>query len=173
LDSHADTCCAGATAQVIEYTGRSCDVSPFSNEYDALTNIPVVKAATAYDDPETGDTYILVMGEASYFGNQLPNSLLCPNQMHVNGIVVDDVPIHLSSDKSSTHSIFVPEQGVRLPLKLHGCFSYLPTHLPTTKEIEDLPWLELTSDMEWDPYEPHLAQHEEDLRNWLPTPEQK
>jgi len=35
LDSHADTCCAGATSAMIEYTGKTCDISPFSKEYDA------------------------------------------------------------------------------------------------------------------------------------------
>jgi hypothetical protein len=174
LDSHADTCCAGATAQVVEYTGWSCDVLPFSNEYDALKDIPIVTAATAYDDPETGDTYILVMHEALYFGDRMATTLLCPNQMRANGIVVDDVPIHLSPDRSSTHSIFVPDQGVHLPLHLCGCLSYLPTRLPTMKEIETLPWLTLTSKIEWEPYAERFAQSEKVLREFVPpVPEEE
>ena len=39
LDSHADTSCACATAAIIEYTGKTCDVSPFSKEYSAMQNI--------------------------------------------------------------------------------------------------------------------------------------
>ena len=74
LDSHADTCCVGATAAVIEYTGKTCDVSPFSKEYSAMQNAPIVKAANAYDDAVTGETFILIMGEALYFGNRMENS---------------------------------------------------------------------------------------------------
>jgi hypothetical protein len=127
LDSHADTSCAGATARVIEYTRKTCDVSPFSKEYDAMLNIPIVKAATAYDDPETRDTYILIMGQALYFGDRMENSLLCPNQMRANGVIVDDVPLHLAPTDKAIHSIYIPDEGVRLPLKLFGCLSYLPT----------------------------------------------
>ena len=39
LDSHADTCCAGATAAIIEYTGKTCDIYHFSKEYSAMQNI--------------------------------------------------------------------------------------------------------------------------------------
>jgi hypothetical protein len=47
LDSRADTCCAGATAYVIEYTGKVCDVYPYSPKYKPRSNIPIVKAVTA------------------------------------------------------------------------------------------------------------------------------
>jgi hypothetical protein len=152
LDSHADTCCAGATAHVIEYTGKTCDVSPFSKEYNAICNVPIVKAATAYDDPVTGETFILIMGQALYFGDWLEHSLLCPNQMRANGIEVDDVPMHLASNGASTHSLYSPSDDVRIKLRLHGCLSYIPTRLPTAHEIENCPWVILTSDSEWDPY---------------------
>jgi len=48
LDSHADTCCTGLTCCVIEYMGKTCDVTPFSHEYEPMKDIPIVKAATAY-----------------------------------------------------------------------------------------------------------------------------
>ena len=60
LDSHADTCCAGANCRIIEYTNRSCEVTAFSQHYDKLSNVPIVKAGTAYDAPN-GETYILVL----------------------------------------------------------------------------------------------------------------
>jgi hypothetical protein len=172
LDSHADTCCAGATAAVIEYTGKTCDVSPFSKEYSAMQNIPIVKAATAYDDAETGETFILVLGQALYFGDQMDHSLLCPNQMRANGIVVDNVPMHWSSDGMSTHSIYVPDERVRLPLKLHGCLSYLPMCLPTQNEIENKVWLTLTNDIDWDPYASNFEEMEELTKSNHPIPDQ-
>jgi len=79
LDSHADTCCAGATAAIIEYTDKTCDVSLFSKEYSAMQNIPIIKATTAYDGAETGEMFILIMGQALYLSDS-------PNQMRANGI---------------------------------------------------------------------------------------
>ena len=63
LDSHADTCCARSTCHIIEYTGKLCGVTPFSHEYEPMMNIPIVKGATAYDDPQTGKTYILILAQ--------------------------------------------------------------------------------------------------------------
>ena len=89
LNSHADTYCVGATAAVIEYKGKTCDVSPFSKEYKTMQNVPIVMAATdVYDDAETGETFILITGQALYFGDRVENTVLCPNQMRANGVIV-------------------------------------------------------------------------------------
>ena len=53
---------------------------------------------------------ILIMGQALDFGNRMKNSLLCPNQMRANGIVVDDVPMHLAPNGQLTLSIYVPDE---------------------------------------------------------------
>ena len=121
-----------------------------------------MKAATAYDDPSSGEMFILVMNQALYFGDQMENLLLCPNQMRSHGIV-DDVPMHLSGG-NSMHSTYFPTDEVRLPLDMHGCISYLPTRLPSKKEIEDCTWLELTSGIEWDPYASEFKQQEDQVR---------
>jgi hypothetical protein len=51
-----------------------------------MSNIPIVTAATAYDDAATGVTYILVLGQCIYMGDKMPNSLICPNQLQSYGI---------------------------------------------------------------------------------------
>jgi hypothetical protein len=81
--------------------------------------------------------------------------------------------LHLSSDGLSTHSIYVPHEDVRLPLKLYGCLSYIPTCLPSQEEIETLLWVTLTNELDWDPYSSTFAQKEELHRADLPTPEQE
>ena len=58
LDSHAATSCAGSNFIVIEYTNKSCNVAPFSNHYNIVKGVPIVKAGTAYDSPNER-TYIL------------------------------------------------------------------------------------------------------------------
>ena len=151
LDSHADTSVADANFIVLEYTNQTCNASPFAKSYDQKQDVPIVKAATAYDDERTGITYILVLRQALYFGDEVEASLLCPNQLRSNGVIVDDIPIHLSHNNASTHSITFPHENVTLPLKLNGCFSYIPTRTPTTQEIKSCQWLILTSDAQWEP----------------------
>jgi hypothetical protein len=80
------------------------DVTPYNqNKYEPETNIPIVKAATAYTD-SAGITYILVLNQALCLPD-LDHSLLNPNQMRAKGIIVDDCPQHLSdpSMPPSTH----------------------------------------------------------------------
>jgi hypothetical protein len=108
LDSHADTCCAGANCVVIEYTGKVCNVVGFNHDSpnDELIGIPIIKTATAYD-ALTGETFIIVLSQALHLGNYLSYSLIFPNQLRHYGLVVDDVPRHLAPDPTSaTHSIF-------------------------------------------------------------------
>ncbi len=107
LDLHADTCVAGSNCIVLEYTQQTVNVSGFAPEHGELTNIPIVTAATAFDDPKTSNTLILILGQAVYLGDQVTTTLLCPNQLHFNGIIVDDIPIHLAHPtRPSTHSEF-------------------------------------------------------------------
>jgi len=77
LDSHTDTCCAGSNCVVLEYTNKSCNVIGFNrdNTKDELVNIPIIKAATAYDAP-TGETLIIVIPQALYLAEHLSYSLL-------------------------------------------------------------------------------------------------
>jgi len=84
LDSHADTLVAGANFVVLEYTDASCSVSPFFKTYESKEN------------EATGVTYILILGQALCFGVDVESSLLCPNQLCANGVIVDDIPVHLS-----------------------------------------------------------------------------
>ena len=50
MDTQADTCVLGVNFIVLEYTGRVCDVYPYSQEYDSVKDVPIVKGATAVQD---------------------------------------------------------------------------------------------------------------------------
>jgi hypothetical protein len=137
LDSHADTCVAGANCVALEETYQTVDVSGFSEQLETLKNVPIVTAATAYDDPNTGITYILIMGQAIYMGDTLQHSLICPNQLRARGVIVEDRPQHLSTKSNpSSHSIYDPDEDFRLPLSLKGVTSYFTSRTPTSQEIE-------------------------------------
>jgi len=59
--------------------GQVDEVSGFFNSLEVLQDIPIVKAAVAYDDPNTGETYVIIINQALYFGEQLTHILLNPN----------------------------------------------------------------------------------------------
>jgi hypothetical protein len=78
-DSHADTFVAGKNCVPLNYTDRTCDVQPYSDDYQPMTNVPIVTAATGYTSA-IGLNYILVFPEALYMP-ELGHSLFNPNQI--------------------------------------------------------------------------------------------
>ena len=44
LDSRADTCVAGPNFIIDDYTGKHCDVAPYSEENKPITDVPFVNA---------------------------------------------------------------------------------------------------------------------------------
>lgn len=149
LDSHADTCGVNIVAKALEYYGAVAEVSGFVNSMDAITDAPIVKAAVAYEDLNTGETFVLDIDQALYFGDQLTHILLNPNQMKIHGIIVDEVPTSLYP--SLTHSITSKEEDFKILLSLRGIISYFPVHTPTEYEIENSQHIALTSGEEWNP----------------------
>ena len=110
LDSHADTIVLGSNCVIMSHTGRECDVSPFTEAYKSISNMPIVSGATAYTCQETGDTYILVFHEALWMGNVMDHTLINPNQLRHFGIHVQDnpygdTPMHISTE---SREIYLP-----------------------------------------------------------------
>jgi hypothetical protein len=153
LDSHADTCIAGSNCMVMEVTSQTFNISAFMEAHGIMQNIPIVTATTAFDDSKTGITYILVLGQCIYLGDQMPNTLLCPNQLRANGLIVDDCPHHLApTDQPSTHSIHSPDYNMMIPLLLRGVASYFTTRTPTVHELETCKLIILSNEYDWDPH---------------------
>ena len=48
LDSHANTIVAGSNCVILQYTGKGCNVKPYRDDYESVSNIPIVNAATAW-----------------------------------------------------------------------------------------------------------------------------
>ncbi len=138
LDSHADTSVAGPNCTVIEYTNQMVSVTGFSNEYEAIHDVPIITAATAYNDPSTGTTVILIIGQALYLNDKVSCTLLCPNQLCSNGISVDDIPFHLAPrDRPTKHAIYSEDrESFHVPLQFKGCISYFHSRTPTQEELE-------------------------------------
>eukprot|EP00957_Ditylum_brightwellii_P081462 6196926-Ditylum_brightwellii.AAC.1 len=93
MDTHEDTCVAGATHKVLERTGKFCEIYPYSEDCKP-------KIVKALDIP-----------------GQEP-SLICPNQLRDNGLNVNNCPKQYHKD--SSHYIDVMNLDMELPLLIHG-----------------------------------------------------
>ena len=142
LDSHADTVVLGSNAVVLHYMGN--------NEYEAISNVPVVHAATLWTDQNDNQRYILVFNEALWMGDTLPHSLINPNQLRAYGMLVQDNPF--SRDPLV---IEPPNNNITIPLSTLGTIIYVDTRISTQEELAALPHAVLTSDS---PREPHHIQ---------------
>ena len=67
-------------------TNQTTDVYTYDESYTPLLNVPIVSDATAYGDPDTGQTSILVFNKILYYGDKLGHSLINPNQILHFGI---------------------------------------------------------------------------------------
>jgi hypothetical protein len=155
LDSHADTCVAGANTILVATDGRTVNVYSFAA--DKTPSITIATVATLWEAPD-GEKYVLIIHEALYFGDRLPSTLLTPNQLRNNGLVVNDVPRQF--DATSSFSIFDPMSGVRIPLEFFGQSAGFKSHKPTRQDWNACTKKVLTSDQPWKPNSSALADAE-------------
>jgi hypothetical protein len=165
IDTRADTVCAGASFRLIdEDISRVADVGGFHPDMPEMKDIPIGTAVTAIDLAHTQETVILVFHEALYFGKRMEESLINPNQLRVNGLIVDTCPKQFSGGKSM-HGIYVPDENLYLPFHLHGVISHLVTYLPTDEQLNNCRWIYMTSDAEWKPYSEIFSENEKAYQN--------
>jgi hypothetical protein len=118
----------------MDYTNTKVSVSPFSDSYEAIKDVPIATVAMAWDDPATGKVTVLYIHEVLYFGDKMSHTLLCPNQLRANGWKVQDVPRQF--DAESAHAIINPTGTLRMPLEMSGIISFLLRQRPTDEELE-------------------------------------
>ena len=164
LDSHADSPVVGKHCKILEYTGKQVDVSGFSDSLGECKSIPVVNCALAYDCVSTQRTHILIINNALYMRNMEVN-LIPPFIMRLNGIEVNECPKFMSTNPSlSDHSIYFPEDNLRLPLQLRGIVSYIPTRAPDEDDMYRHLHYHLSPQRPtWDPHDPSFANQESSM----------
>jgi hypothetical protein len=146
MDSHADTTVCGGNCSIIYYTGKQCDVTPYTDAYEAIKSVPIVRAGTAYDHPETGETFIIVFNEAIWMGDKMDHTLVNPNQLRSYGITVQDNPFAAAPTFISTE-----DNEFSLPLSCSGTILMAATRTPTDRELNTCPHVVLSSEHDWDP----------------------
>jgi hypothetical protein len=170
LDSHADTCVLGRNALITHDFERPVHVTGY-DKADGTKKYRTVSGVVGYKHPATGRNYYLHVHQGIHMP-QLEHNLLCPMQLRLNDVRVDEQPKFLSEDPTDrTHSIEISitdDDSLIIPLSLDGVTSYFPTFKPTVEQYEaadegdDL--LELTyATPEWDPHDADYARQEESM----------
>jgi hypothetical protein len=140
LDSHADTCVAGANFLAWDFTGTACEVSPFTDEYESMKDVPVVSAVTAWTNDNSGETFILLFHQVLWYGNKLSHSLLNPNQIrHFGHALCDDVT-------DMTRFFGIETEDVSIPFTMKGTNIFFETRVPTTWEMKNCHMIVMTDD---------------------------
>ena len=80
IDNHADNSVECANFHPVAFSGEVCDVSPFSDKYEATMNMPIATCTIIVIIPDTGEERVLIINQMLWFGNQMPMLLLQPNQ---------------------------------------------------------------------------------------------
>ena len=146
LDTHADTIVFGRNCLIMGYTGRECDVSPYTETYDAIKSVPIVTAATAWTCTSTGTTFILIFHEGLWMADQMEHTLINPNQLRHFGVTVQDNPF-------AREPLFIAteDESFVLPLHTEGTNVVVSTRTPTDAELHQCQHIHLTSKHQWDP----------------------
>ena len=130
---------------IFEDTGLTCDVSAFSPNLP-VTKLPIVDAVIAYDCLYKMQSYLLMIRNALYVDSMLHN-LIPPFIMREARLILNETAkIHVAHPDESNYSIYCPDDSLRIPLSLHGIFSFFHYRKPTLSEINNLNVIFLTPD---------------------------
>ena len=145
LDTHADTTVLGSNCVILSYTGKECEVSPYSSEYKAVRNVPVVTGATVWTNTMDGTAYLLIFHESLWMGDKLDHTLVSPNQLRDYGVSIQDNPF-------DTKPLSITTDDASVKLYSEGTIICGDTRMPTESKLGQLPRLILTSPHDWDPH---------------------
>ena len=150
LHSYANMVVVGKHAAMTNDASRK--VSPFTPDYESLSKVPIVDAAIRHDCPHSGETYLLIVRNALSVP-AMDHNLIPPFIMGEAGVDVKCVPkIQCKNPEEEDHSVYFKEEGLRMPLRLHGVFSYFPSSKPSNELLNDCTKaLLLTLDGTWNP----------------------
>ena len=154
LDSHTDSIVLGSNCVVLHQTGKVYEVSLYSDDYEAIKNVPVVCGATLCTDTVDNQEYILVFNKSLWMGDSLTHSLINPNQLCAFGTEVQDNPF-----SKERLSIQPASHDIAIPLQTLSTIIYANTRAPTDQELGQHPHIVLSSTADWDPHHVRFPSH--------------
>ena len=165
LDSHANMPVTGRNAYILSKLGETVDVAPFTPDYKPIS-VELVDAVLKYECPYSGEVKILIIRRGLHVPSMTHN-LLPPFMLREAGIQINEVPkIHVTSPTEEHHAITFQETNFRIPLTLHGTFSYFPTSKPSTQELEEPEDVYVLTSKTWNPHSDVYVINEESMLDW-------
>ena len=165
LDSHANMPVIGRNAYILSKICETVDVAPFTPDYKPIS-VELVDAALKYECPYSGEVKILIIRRGLHIPSMTHN-LLPPFMLREAGIQINEVPkIHVTSPTEEHHAIIFQETNFRIPLTLHGTFSYFPNSKPTTQELEEPEDVYILTPTTWNPHSDAYVINEESMLDW-------
>ena len=163
LDSHANMPVIGRNSYILSKIGETVDVAPFTPDYKSIS-VELVDAALKYECPYSGEVKILIIRRGLHVPSMTHNNLLPPFMLREAGIQINEVPkIHVTSPTEEHHAIIFQETNFRIPLTLHGTFSYFPSSKPTTQELEEPEDVYILTPTTWNPHSDAYVINEESM----------
>jgi hypothetical protein len=140
LDSHSDCGVTGAETLVFQDWNRPVVVSSY-DPAGRLKTLTTVSAAVEYTLPNNVRTVCLTMHQFIHLPT-LQHNLLCPMQMRLNGVAVNETPrFQCETPDEFSHSVVVSNvngvEKITIPLFLKGVMSCMTTRKPTEWEFDN------------------------------------
>ena len=140
LDSHANTSVIGkeSALRIHDYE-TPVHVHGYTEEVGHGSNCHVIRAIVAYDHPEMGDVYMLVIHQAILI-SEMQNNLLCPMQLCDHGFAANDKPKYMAPNPMDAHhaiTIHGTKMGDGEPLQIPLIFQGVTSYFLTRKLVKD------------------------------------
>ena len=165
LNSHVNMPVLGRHTFILNDTGRTVEVNPFTPQYKAMT-ARLVDGVLMYGCPYSGKSYILVVQNAIHVPS-MENNLIPPFMMREARIVINEkAKIHTDDLKDLDHSITSNSAGFRIPLYIWGIFSYFSTSQPMREDLLAGHDVYVLSPSKWDPHSEAYGQNEANMTDW-------
>ena len=129
--------------EVIE--GFTANARGFDDTSQALENLSIANIKYALDLEGTGETIIIEVDHCIYLGTRKSDGILCPNQLRMRGVYVDDRPCTLFPGIEDTQCIIA--DGNKILLQMNGPIMEVHVCRLTLSEItnDNLQLITLTS----------------------------
>jgi hypothetical protein len=154
IDRGANGGLAGEDVRIIERSDRTADVSGINDH--TIRGLPIVTAAGVVS------THIgpvcLIMHQYAYHGKG--KTIHSSVQIEHHGNEVNDKSLKVKGGKQCISTL----DGYAIPLQIRGGLAYMDMHPPSDDEINELPHVILTSDIDWDPT---IVDNDMDFEEWL------
>ena len=119
---------------------------PYDASCKPLYNVPIVTGATTVTDSITGNSFIMVINEALYYGKKLDHSLINTNQLSFYETNIWDNHVDLYRELC-----IETDDGKTIYMTPDGTNIRFSSQVPTNEKLITLPHIEVISVSEWNP----------------------